>query len=96
MDTAGPSTSGADTASPAPAVNGTDAATPGTEDTAKKVKKEKKVCGPEMAMIMTFQQLCRMCRGSHLQHKALLVQSIDCSGTLCASAVQHCSLVSYW
>ena len=43
MDTAGPSTSGADAASPAPAVNGTDAATPGTEDTAKKVKKEKKV-----------------------------------------------------
>lgn len=44
MDTAGPSSSGAPADSPAPAANGAAAATPGTDDTAKKLKKEKKVC----------------------------------------------------
>ena len=91
MDTAGPSTSGADTASPAPAVNGTEAATPGTEDTAKKVKKEKKVSCPEMAMTMTCQQLQRLYHGSHLQEQLLFVQCVKCSGTLCASLVRHLS-----
>lgn len=42
MEVSVPSTSGAAADSPAPAVNG-EAATPGTEGTAKKVKKEKKV-----------------------------------------------------
>ena len=92
MDTAGPSTSGADTASPAPAVNGTDAATPGTEDTAKKVKKEKKVSCPEMAMNMTCQRLQRLCHGSHLQKQSFFVQYVKCSGTLCASVVRRFSL----
>ena len=41
-DASAPSTSGAAADSPAPAANG-EAATPGTEGTAKKVKKEKKV-----------------------------------------------------
>ena len=42
MEVSAPSTSGAAADSPAPAANG-EAATPGTEGTAKKVKKEKKV-----------------------------------------------------
>ena len=42
MEVSAPSTSGAAADSPAPAANG-EAATPGSEGTAKKVKKEKKV-----------------------------------------------------
>ncbi len=45
MEVADPSTSGGAPDSAAPAVNGSaEAATPSTEGTAKKVKKEKKVC----------------------------------------------------
>lgn len=47
MEVANPSTSGAAPESATPAVNGAaEAATPSTEGTAKKVKKEKKVAEP--------------------------------------------------
>ena len=48
MEDSAPSTTGAAADSPAPAANGSaEAATPATEGTAKKVKKEKKVRGFE-------------------------------------------------
>lgn len=55
MEVSAPSTSGAAADSPTAAANGTaEAATPGAEGTAKKVKKEKKVCN-------VTQYCCRLC-----------------------------------